>query len=167
MSTSTRIMTVVMAAAGLLGSGLGTGPASAEAGNGSMVPLSLIYRSCDFSPIGAISPAAGVASVTAVVGTGGTNTVTADVYMMIATPNTAYQVRLIQGPRPGSQKCNAGDPGVMSGVLNSDGNGVGRVILHAPRRSGATNAWVFVEGPPSPGRIRGDFWTSDILTSLE
>ena len=47
--------------------------------------------------------------------------VTADVYLMIGTPNTPYQVRLIQGPRPGTQKCNAGDPGVAGAVLNTDG----------------------------------------------
>jgi hypothetical protein len=159
-------MTVVMAASGLLGSGLGTGPASAEAGNGAMVPLGRIYRACDFAPSDYV-PGTGTTSGTAVVGTGGTNTVTADVSVMIATPNTPYQVRLIQGPRPGSQKCIAGDPGVASAVLNTDGNGVGRVTLHAPLRSGATNAWVFVEGPPTQGRIFGDFYTSDILTSLE
>ena len=85
---------------------------------------------------------------------------------MIGHPNTPYQVRLIQGPRPGTQKCNAGDPGVASAVLNTDGNGVGTVTLHDALRSGATNAWVFVDGPPSPGQIRGDFYTSDILTSL-
>ena len=165
MTTSTRIMTVVMAAAGLLGSGLGTGSASAEAGNGSMVPLGRIYRACDFTPNDYVS-ATGTVAGTAVVGTGGTNAVTADVSVMTATPNTPYQVRLIQGPRPASQKCIAGDPGVASAVLNTDGNGVGRVTLHAPLRSGATNAWVFVDGPPAPGRIRGDFYTSDILTGL-
>ena len=86
---------------------------------------------------------------------------------MIGIPNTAYQVRLIQGPRPGSQMCNPGAPGVASAVLNTVGNGVGRVTLRDALQSGATNAWVFVEGPPKPGQIRGDFYTSDILTSLQ
>ena len=81
---------------------------------------------------------------------------------MIGQPNTPYQVRLIQGPRPGSQTCNAGDPGVASAVLNTDGNGVGAVILHDTVRSGATNAWVFVEGPPDVGQIRGEFYTSEL-----
>jgi hypothetical protein len=86
---------------------------------------------------------------------------------MIGHPNTPYQVRLIQGPRPGSQKCNAGDPGVASAVLNTDANGVGSVVLHDALRSGATNAWVFIEGPPDVGQIRGEFYTSDTLTSLK
>ena len=75
-------------------------------------------------------------------------------------------MRLIQGPRPGTQKCNAGDPGVASAVLNTDGNGIGAVTLHDAVRSGATNAWVFIEGPPEPGQIRGEFYTSEIATSL-
>jgi hypothetical protein len=164
MSISTRIMTVATAVVGMIG--LGTGSASAESGNGGTVALGPTYRSCDFSQIHYVS-ATGDASATAVIGTGGTNTVTADVFLMIGIPDTAYQVRLIQGPRPGSQMCNPGAPGVASAVLNTDGNGVGRVTLHDALQSGATNAWVFVEGPPKPGQIRGDFYTSDILTSLQ
>lgn len=166
MITSTRFITVVMAALGMIGSGLGTGSASAEGANGGSVPLASKYRSCDFTKLNFVN-AVGTASGTAVIGTGGTNTVTADVYMMIAQPNTPYQVRLIQGPRPGSQKCNAGDPGVASAVLNTNANGVGSVVLHDAVRSGATNAWVFVDGPPDVGQIRGEFYTSDSLTSLK
>jgi hypothetical protein len=159
-------MTLVMAAIGLIGSGLGTGSASAESENGGMVALGPTYRACDFSRIHYVS-ATGDGSGTAVIGTGGTNTVTADVFLMIGIPNTPYQVRLIQGPRSGTEMCNAGYPGVASAVLNTDGNGVGRVTLHDALRSGATNAWVFIEGPPKVGQIRGDFYTSDLLTSLK
>jgi hypothetical protein len=166
MTTSTRIITVVMAAAGLIGSGLGTGSASAHTANRGMVPLGLTYRACDFGKVQHVATDA-TGSGTAVIGTGGTNTVTADVFLMIAKPNTPYQVRLIQGPRPGTQKCNAGDPGVASAVLNTDGNGVGSVTLRDALRSDATNAWVFVDGPPDVGQIRGDFYTSDLLTSLK
>ncbi len=164
MVTSTRFITVVMVVLGLIG--LGSGSASAESANGGMVPLGAVYRSCDFTKLNFVN-AIGTASGTAVIGTGGTNTVAADVFIMIGHPNTPYQVRLIQGPRPGSQKCNAGDPGVASAVLNTDGNGVGSVVLHDALRPDATNAWVFVEGPPDPGQIRGEFYTSDLLTSLK
>ncbi len=54
---------------------------------------------------------------------------TANVFLMIGQPNTPYQVRLIQGPLPGTQKCNAGDPGVASAVLNTDGSGTGALTL--------------------------------------
>ena len=164
MNASTRFITAVMVVLGLIG--LGSGSASAESANGGMVPLGAVYRSCDFTKLNFVN-ATGTASGTAVIGTGGSNTVTADVYLKIGHPNTPYQVRLIQGPRPGSQKCIAGDPGVASAVLNTDANGVGSVVLHDALRQGATNAWVFVEGPPDVGQIRGEFYTSDYLTSLK
>jgi hypothetical protein len=164
MITSTRFITIVMVVLGL--TGLGSGSASAESANGGTVPLAAVYRSCDFTKLNFVN-ATGTVSGTAVIGTGGTNTVTADVHIQIGYPNTPYQVRLIQGPRPGSQKCNAGDPGVVSAILNTDANGVGSVVLHDAVESGATNAWVFIDGPPNPGRIRGEFYTSDLLTSLK
>jgi hypothetical protein len=166
MIMSARLLTVVMAAVGFAGMGLGTGTASAESANGDMVPLGSNFRSCDFTKLGYVGTKE-TGSAQATIGTGGSNTVTADVFLMIATPNTPYQVRLIQGPRPGSQKCIAGDPGVASAVLNTDGNGVGSLTLNAPLHSGATNAWVFIEGPPEPGQIRGAFYTSDAVTSLK
>jgi hypothetical protein len=155
-----------LAAVGFVGLGLGTGTASAEVADGGMVPLTATFRACDFTPLGYIS-ATGFGSGQAFIGTGGGNTVDATVNLAIGRPNTPYQVRLIQGPRPGTQKCNAGDPGVMSAVLNTDGNGTGSVTLHDAVRSGATNAWVFIEGPPDRGEIRGEFYTSEVLTSLK
>jgi hypothetical protein len=166
MNIATRLLTVVMAAVGLVGSGVGTATASAETANGGTVPLGSTLRSCDFTKLGFVGTKA-TGSGQATIATGGSNTVTADVFLMIGTPNTPYQVRLIQGPRPGTQKCNAGDPGVAGAVLNTDGNGVGSLTLHAPLRSGATNAWVFIEGPPETGQIRGEFYTSDMVTSLK
>ncbi|WNG93157.1 hypothetical protein [Mycobacterium sp. ITM-2016-00318] len=159
-------MTSVMAAVGLIGVGFGTGSATADVANGGTAPMRQVYRSCDFS-VAKYVDASGYGSGHATIGTGGSGTVTADVFLMIGRPNTPYQVRLIQGPRPGSQTCNAGDPGVMSAVLNTDGNGTGSVTLRDAVRSGATNAWVFVDGPPDPGEIRGEFYTSEVLTSLQ
>lgn len=165
MITSTRFITTVMAAVGLIGLGLGTGPASAESANGVLVPLGANYRSCDFTKLHYVS-ATGFGSGTSTISSDG-STVTADVFLMIGQPNTPYQVRLIQGPLLGTQKCNAGDAGVASGVLNTDGSGTGALTLHAGLRSGATNAWVFIDGPPDVGQIRGEFYTSELLTSLK
>jgi hypothetical protein len=164
MTMSTRFMAV--AAAGLGVVGFGTGSASAEVGDGGMVALSSVYRSCDFTPSDYVN-GTGFGSAQAFIGTGGSDTVTADVRLAIGVPNTPYQVRLIQGPRPGSQRCNAGDQGVASAVLNTDGNGTGAVTLHDAQRPGATTAWVFIEGPPDFGQIRGEFYTSDALTRLK
>ena len=163
MNTSTRFITVVMVVLGLLG--LGSGSASAESANGGSVPLGENYRSCDYTKLDYVG-ASGFGSGTSTISSDG-STVTADVFLMVGRPNTPYQVRLIQGPRPGAQRCNAGDPGVAGAVLNTDGNGVGTVTLHGALQSGATNAWVFIDGPPDVGQIRGEFYTSDILTSLK
>jgi hypothetical protein len=159
-------MTSVITAVGLAGIGFGAGPAAADVANGGSAPLRAVFRSCDFG-VAKYVDATGFGSGTATIGTGGSGTVTAEVFLGVGIPNTPYQVRLIQGPRPGSATCNAGDPGVASAVLNTDGNGTGSVTVRAPVRSGATNAWVFVEGPPDPGEIRGEFYTSEVLTSLK
>jgi|SRR4051812_44301799 hypothetical protein len=163
MNLSTRFTAVAMVALGLLG--LGCGTASAEAANGGSVPLGENYRSCDYTKLDYVA-ATGFGSGTSTVSSDG-GTVSADVFLMIGRPNTPYQVRLIQGPRPGSQKCNAGDPGVASAVLNTDGNGVGTVTLHDAVEPGATVGWVFIDGPPDVGQIRGEFYTSELLTTLK
>ncbi len=166
MSKSRRFTTIVMTVVGLIGLGSGTGTASAESADGGMVPFGSVYRSCDFTELNYVN-ATGSGSGHATIGTGGTNIVTADVFLMIGKPNTPYRVRLIQGPRPGTQKCNAGDPGVAGAVLNTDGSGTGTLTLHDAVAPGATNAWVFVDGPPEAGQIRGEFYTSELLTSLK
>jgi hypothetical protein len=163
MRIPTRFATVVLAVVSMIA--IGAGSAAADAGDGDMVPLSSILRACDASESEYVS-ATGFGSAQAFIGTGGSNTVTAEVRLAIAKPNTAYNVRVIQLPRARSQTCNAGDPGVLAGVLIADGNGTGSVTLRDARRPGATGAWAFIEGPPDPGQIRGEFYTSDIVTSL-
>ncbi|MDX1885772.1 hypothetical protein [Mycolicibacterium sp. 120270] len=163
MTRSMRFVTILMAVPGL--SALGTGSAAAEAAGGDLVGFSAKLRACDFSIIKYVGTAA-TGSGHEIISTGAGNTVTATVNFGILRPNTPYQVRLIQGPRSAMQRCNAGDPGVASTVLHADGNGTGSVTLSAPRQSGATYAWLFVEGPPDPGQIRGEFYTSDQPTSL-
>lgn len=163
MIASTRVATVGMTVLGLLA--LPMGSASAESADGDMVPLSAKYRACDFGRVQFVGTTA-TGSGQATISTAGSNTVTATVNMGVLRPFTPYQVRLIQGPRPGTQRCNAGDPGVASAVLNTDGNGIGTVTVSAPKASGSTNAWVFIDGPTDPGQIRGDFYTSDMTTKL-
>jgi hypothetical protein len=168
MIISARFMTAVVTVLGMIG--LGTATASAETANGGTVPLSSILRACDFGPKHYVGTnATGSGQVT--IGTGGTSTVTAYVWFSIGRPDTGYKVRLIQGPRPGSQNCNPGDPGVAFAILMTDGNGVGSVTLRDAVHSGATNAWVAIDGPTDygedVGEIRGEFYTSQNLISLK
>jgi hypothetical protein len=168
MSTSVRFITVVLALVGVIG--FGAGPASAETANGGTVPLTEVLRACNFAPkhyVGTNGTGTGMVTI----GTGGSNTVTANVNFSIGRPDTPYNVRLIQGPRPGTQTCNAGEPGVAFAVLITDGNGTGAVTLRDTVRPGATNAWVFIEGPTDygadVGQIRGEFYTSQNPISLK
>ena len=81
-------------------------------------------------------------------------------------PNTRYTARLIQVPRASARTCTAGDPGVAVGELFTDGSGTGSTRLQGPLMEGATGAWVSIDGPPKPGRVIGEFYTSEILAAL-
>ncbi len=129
-----------------------------------MVPLSSIYRSCDFGEVGYVS-ASGYGSGFALIGTD-SNKVTAEVHLALGTPNTPYHVRLIQVPRPSYRTCNAGDSGTAAAVLNTDASGTGQVTLSGDIQSGTTGVWVSVDAPPPPGQVIGDFYTSEVVTSL-
>src|SRR3954462_8498819 len=121
MNLSTRFTAFAMVALGLLG--LGCGTASADAGNGGSVPLGENYRSCDYTKLDYVA-ATGFGSGTSTTRSDAP-TVTADFFLMVGRPNTPYQVTLIQGPRPGAQRCNAGDPGVAGAVADTQGHGGG------------------------------------------
>jgi hypothetical protein len=80
MITSTRFLTVVVAVLAMIW--FGTGSAAADAADGDMVPLTSIFRACDQSKIQFVPPA-GNGNSQAFIGTGGTSTVTADVYLAV------------------------------------------------------------------------------------
>ena len=146
---------------------VGAAPAAADgtATSGAWVPLSSLFRNCDFVRPHWVS-ATGYGSGSAVIGMTGANQVSAQVNFAIGQPNTRYTVRLIQVPRAGDRTCTAGDPGVAFGDLFTDGNGTGTATIQGPRLQGATGAWVSIDGPPKPGRVIGEFYTSDVIASL-
>jgi hypothetical protein len=151
-----------------VGSVVGAGPAAADglaASGATFVPLSSIFRNCDFVRPHWVS-ATGFGSASALIGATGANQVSAQVNLAIAEPNTRYTVRLIQVPRAGYRTCAAGDPGVAFGDLFTDGNGTGSATVEGPRLQDATGAWVSVDGPPKPGKVIGEFYTSDVIVSL-
>ncbi|MED5811362.1 hypothetical protein VST63_03240 [Mycolicibacterium sp. 050232] len=154
-------MTLV-AAGGMVLSGIG----AAQAGAATLVPLSNSIRGCDFTKalfLGGMG--SGTGSGRASIGADGSH-VGAEVSLQSATPGTEYRVRLIQLPRPSVATCNVGDPGVAGAVLHTDASGTGTVAVAGPLSSDATQAWVVVEGPPKPGRIRGDVYSSDFPVNL-
>jgi hypothetical protein len=147
---------------------VGAGPAAADGATMSgttSVPMSSLFRNCDFVRPHWVS-ATGFGSASAVVGTTGASQVSAQVNLAIAEPNTRYTVRLIQLPRPGYRTCTAGDPGVAVADLFTDGNGTGTATVRGPRGQGATGAWVSIDGPPKPGKVIGEFYTSEVIAPL-
>ncbi len=157
-----RSVVTVVAAGGLVLSGVGVAPAGAT----TLVPLSNSIRGCDFTKalfLGGMGSGSG--SGRASIGADGSY-VGAEVSLQSATPDTDYRVRLIQLPRSSVATCNVGDPGVAGAVLHTDASGTASVTVGGPRAQGATQAWVVVEGPPPPGRIRGDVYTSDYAVNV-
>ena len=83
-----------------------------------------------------------------------------------AIPNTPYDVRLIEMPRSSASSCNAGDPGVIAGVLTTDAAGAGSVTLRGPVASGATGAWMFISRPGEFAQTPAEFYTTDFVLLL-
>src|ERR1700738_2423558 len=146
---------------------VGAAPAAADGAtmSGTPVPMSSLFRNCDFVRPHWVS-ATGFGSASAVIGTTGANQVSAQVNLAIAEPNTRYTARLIQVPRAGDRTCTAVDPGVAFADLVTDGNGTATATVQGPRLQGATGAWVSIDGPPKPGKVIGEFYTSEFIAPL-
>jgi hypothetical protein len=143
---------------------VGVHTAAAESDGATIVSFAQIFRRCDFSNNTHIGPT-GFARATAMVHTTGSEVI-ADVVIVTAEPTTPYDVRLIQVPRSSASSCNAGDPGVIGGVLMTDGGGAGGVSLHAPIASGATGAWLSISRPGEFSQIPAEFYTSDFVVPV-
>ncbi len=158
---SIRAVTLV-ATAGAVLSGVLAAPAAAS----TLVPFSNHIRGCDFAK-GLFLDGMGSGTGTGWADfTADGSEVRAQVHLQSATPDTDYRVRLIQQPRSGAATCNPGDPGVSGAVLHTDASGTATITVSGPAMKGATEAWVAVEGPPAPGRIRSDVYSSDYPAKL-
>jgi|SRR5262245_43064316 len=139
--------------------------AGAAGSNGpTLVPFTSVFRNCNFQGTNYVA-ASGTGSGDALIGAG-SDGVTADVRFQTAEPNTRYTVRLIQVPRAPERTCTVGDPGVAVAELFTDGNGTGSTRVQGPPMPGATGAWVSIDGPPKPGKVIGEFYTSEFVATL-
>jgi hypothetical protein len=157
---------VAMACASTFAIGTQTAVAdgTSTASSSTVVPLSSILRRCDFTDSHYV-PSDTSGTGYAVISKSG-STVTADVHMEGARADIWYGVRLVQVPRT-TVSCNAGDPGVGMGRLYTDFAGNGSTTVSAPRMSGATGAWVSVEGPVGGGTmLSGDYRSSDYAAAI-
>jgi hypothetical protein len=157
---TTMKVTAVTAALLVAGASFGTAISSAS----SPMPLSSKWRACDFSQQKWV-PAVGYARPVAYVGPAGDGSMVAKVDIATALPNTRYDVRVIQAPRP-SIGCAPGQPGVLTGSVQTDGVGAGSVTLQGPVESGKTGAWVIVERPAPSSQTPAEFYTSEFIATI-
>jgi hypothetical protein len=141
---------------------VGVGSAGAE--GATFLVFAQIFRRCDFSTNTHIGPT-GFARPTALVRSTGSDVI-ADVQIATAIPDTPYDVRVIQMPRSSASGCNAGDPGVIAGVLLTDDGGAGSLTLRGPVASGATGAWMFISRPGEFSQTPAEFYTSDFVVPI-
>ncbi|MGE2729183.1 hypothetical protein ACQI4F_06880 [Mycolicibacterium vaccae] len=126
------------------------------------LPLSQKLRHCDFSE-NPYQGAGDYGRASAEMRSDG-GTVTADVHFATGTPNTPYDVRLIQVPR--GLYCAPGDPGVTAATMFTDGAGGGAITVSAPIQSGATGAWVSITRPNPFSQHPQEFYTTDYLFAV-
>ncbi len=156
-------MVVAISAASTVGAQTAAaGPPGSD--GATLLTFTQLLRTCDFKSNLHAGPS-GVARANALVHITGSEVI-ADVVMVTAIPDTAYDVRVIQMPRSSAAGCNAGDPGVTGGVLFTDGAGAGGVSLHSPIVSGATGAWMFITRPGEFTQTPADFYTSDFVVPI-
>lgn len=155
---------LVAAAASLMvfGSALATA-SPAEATAPSVLPLQSRWRACDFS-LEKWVDAVGYARGTAYLSTSGSN-VSATVDMTVAQPDTRYDVRIIQTPRP-SIGCAPGAPGVITGSPQTDANGYGSTTVQGPIAADATGAWILVERPSDSSQTPAEFYSSTFVAPI-
>lgn len=126
----------------------------------SVMPLSSQWRACDGTDLRWVR-AVGFVQGTAHMGVDSGSVVTT-IDMATATPNTHYDVRVIQVPRS-PMGCAAGAPGVIVGGLQTDATGAGTTTVRGPIESGATGAWVMVERPSDSSQTPAEFYSTDFV----
>jgi hypothetical protein len=159
MNKLTPAMVTALAASTLAATGLAASPTAAAA----VMPLSSQWRACDGTKLPWAS-AVGDARATAQVNASGP-TIVANVDLATTLPDTHYDVRVIQIPRP-SSGCAAGDPGVIVGSVQTDASGAGSTTFQGPVQSGATGAWIIVERPSDSSQTPAEFYTSEFAASV-
>jgi hypothetical protein len=162
--TSVAVIIVATAPAAMFAIGAGTATAAPDTTGGTRVPLSGILRNCDFSPTKYATTHVGGTAFALITKTA-SNRLVAEVQLATAEPNTQFEARLIQVPRPASSSCGVGDPGTVVTALNTDAAGVGTVTLQDDLRPGATGAWVLIERPNPFSQTPAEVYTSDFVAS--
>lgn len=144
--------------------GMASADGVAGTGSGTGLPFTQLSRICDYTPTHFNGPT-GTARPTGTMRSDG-KTVTADIQLVLAIPDTHYDVRLIQLPRPSSAPCWGSDPGVAQGSLNTDDGGAASVTLSDAIEPGATGAWVWISRPSLYEQDPAEFYTTDLIVPI-
>ena len=161
----TTLAAMVVAAPAAFAVGVETAAAGPPgSGGATFLPFAQTFRRCDHSANTHTGPTS-YARVSALVRSTGSEVI-ADTQIATAEPNTPYDVRVIQMPRPSASGCNAGDRGVIAGVMMTDGGGAGSISLRGPVASGATGVWMYVSRPGEFSQTPAEFYTSDFVMPL-
>ena len=167
MRRTTRFLAVAAAltVAAPVGPTLTAQEAAADlADGGTFAPFAQVLRRCDFSESDWNGPT-GYARPQAVIRSDGA-TVSADVQIATAIPNIRYDVRLIQAPKPSSDPCLGGEPGVALAPMQIDAVGNGSVRLQDNVEPGATGAWIMISRPSPFSQKPAEFYTTDLVAPI-
>jgi hypothetical protein len=132
---------------------------------GHVVPLTTAFRRCDFTANTYVA-AVGTGSGSAIIVDSSPATVAAEIHLATARPDSHYDVRLIQFPRPSSTGCGVGDPGIAAAGLDTDASGSGMTTIADIIRAGATGAWVFISIPDEYDQTPAESYTSDFVAPI-
>ena len=163
-STALRVATVGVAIAAQLAFCASAAADTSNSLDAVQVPMTAVLRVCDFSAktyVPTVGDGRRAASISAV----GT-TMSAQVSLLTAQPDTQYTVRLIQVPRPDPARCAVADPAASSTVLNTDDAGNGTVTVQDELRPGTTGTWVAIDRPQQYAPIPAEHYASDFVAPL-
>jgi hypothetical protein len=159
----TKLTYAAIAAMALSLMAINPATASATGDGAAQMPMTSKWRACDFTLMKWPAARGDARPFAEVTSSGGS--VTANVTIHTAVPNTHYDVRVIQTPRP-SMGCAPGAPGVIAGGLQTDGRGVGGVSLIGPIASDATGAWVMVSRPAAHSQTPDEFYSTTFIATI-
>lgn len=138
---------------------VGTGVASAAPDGAAVMPMTSIVRACDYS-IAEYTWRTGNARAVAYVHPAAADSVTIDVQLLTALPDTDYYVRVFAMPR-GSADC-----GVTPVRVRTDGAGAAYVTITTPIDAGTTGVWASVERPSPFSQQPAEVYTSDFIAKV-
>lgn len=137
----------------------GTGVGSAAPDETAVMPMTSIVRACDYTPAEYISRT-GNARAVAFVHPPAADSVTIDVQLQTALPDTDYYVRVFSMPR-GSADC-----GVVPVRVRTDGAGAAYVTVTTPIDAATTGVWASIERPSPFSQQPAEVYTSDFIAKV-